>query len=219
MAALPSPADFRRRVHTLLGFLVALARLLWNSPTILAIHFTRRRLRPPWRETLWLAVSEVNGCRFCTYVHEGMAGSAGLSPDDIVLLLTSTADPDPHAKQILQEHERLAVAYAKIWAETRGAPPVGLQDQLRAAVSEREMTDLHALLAIIDFANRAGNTLDSLLHRLGHPRLLLQPWGLLNDLLVGLLVALFGWPALLAGALQRRRNRRRQARQASQAAS
>ncbi len=185
---------------------MALVRLVWQAPRILALHLSGRRLRPRWRESLWLAVSEVNGCRFCTYIHEGMAGRAGLSADDIDLLLASS---ERSGQDLMDEHEWLAVAYAKIWAESRGNPPQGLADQLGAALSRPQLTDLHALLRLIDFANRAGNTLDSLLHRLRHPRRLLQPWGLVNDLIVGLLVALFGWPALVAGAVQRWRNGRR----------
>lgn len=189
----------------MVGLLTALVGLAWRLPRILIVHLGSSRLRPKWREALWLAVTEVNGCRFCSYVHEGMAGAAGLSPSDIQLLLAS-GDPDDLVA--LKPPESLAVAYAKAWADTDGSPPAGLVKQLGEELSEREVADLHALLHAVNFANRAGNTADSLLGRLRHPRRLLALWPTLNDFVVGTLVALFGWPALVMGALLRWRNRR-----------
>lgn len=200
---LPEPDDFRLRSFSLVGLLVALARLTWRLPRILAVYLNSKRLRPQWREGLWLVVTEVNGCRFCSYIHEGMAGAAGLSPEDIRMLL-STGEGDRPAR--LSERESLAVAYAKVWAETDRQPPSGLVTQLGQELTAREVADLHALLHAINFANRAGNTADSALHRLRHPRRLLAVWGTFNDFVVGGLVALFGWPAMVMGAILRWRN-------------
>ncbi len=201
----PSPSVFRRRTLSVVGLLVALVGLAWRLPRILAVHLSTKRLRPLWRESLWLAVTEVNGCRFCSYVHEGMAGAAGLSPDDIQLLLASG---DPNSLAALEPRESLAVAYAKAWADTDRKPGAGLLSQLGAELSDREVADLHALLHAVNFANRAGNTADSLLGRLTHPRRLLKIWPTLNDFVVGTLVALFGWPAMVMGAILRWRNRK-----------
>jgi AhpD family alkylhydroperoxidase len=189
----------------MVGLLAALVSLAWRLPRILVVHLGSKRLRPKWREALWLAVTEVKGCRFCSYVHEGMAGAAGLSPDDIQLLLASG---DPNSLAALEPRESLAVAYAKAWADTDRKPGAGLLSQLGAELSDREVNDLHALLHAVNFANRAGNTADSLLGRLRHPRRLLEIWPTLNDLVVGTLVALFGWPAMVMGAILRWRNRK-----------
>lgn len=199
---------FTRRTLSFGALLLSLGRLLWRGPRLLALHLSSRRLRPPLREAIWLAVTEVNGCRFCAYIHEGMAGVSGLSRADVDLLLASS---DPASLAGLSAPEAEAVAYAKLWAESSGRPPAGTGDGVAAAFGPRGFADLHALLTLVDFANRSGNTLDSLLHRFAHPARLLAPWGALNDLLVGLLVALFGWPALVAGALARFRARRRHA--------
>jgi AhpD family alkylhydroperoxidase len=195
---------YHRRTFSWVAFCVALAGLLWRLPRVLAVHLSGQRIRAQWREALWLAVTEVNGCRFCAYVHEGLAGAAGLSRADIRLLLDAG---DTRQLAGLSAREALAVAYAKAWAETSGAPPAGLAAQLAAELTAREVADLHALLRTVHFANRAGNTADSLLHRLRHPRQLLALRGTLNDLAVGIPVALFGWPALVVGAIQRRRPR------------
>lgn len=193
----PEPHAYRRRTLSIVGLFVALFSLLVRLPRFLAVHMSPRRIRPILRETLWLAVTEVNGCRFCAYVHEGMAAASGLSPEEIRLLAAGEAEGLPG----LDEAETLAVAYARAWADTNRAPPKGLVDQLAGSLTPAQVADLHALLVTVDFANRAGNTADSLLHRLRHPKQLLQLWPAFNDLVVGTLVALFGWPALVAGAL------------------
>jgi len=200
------PSSFRLRCLSLVGLGIALVGLTWRLPRILAVYLSSNRLRPKWREALWLAVTEVNGCRFCSYIHEGMAGAAGLSPEDIQALVATGEGARPAG---LSERESVAVAYAKVWAETAGEPPSGLVDQVGRDLTQREVADLHALIYTINFANRAGNTVDSALHRLRHPRRLLALWGTLNDFAVGGLVALFGWPALLTGAILRWRTRKR----------
>ena len=196
---------FSRRTTTLAGMLVRLARVLLQAPRLLALHLSAGRMESRLRESLWLAVTEVNGCRWCAYIHEGMAGASGMAPEDIQLLLSSE---DLERLERLTEDQRATLAYARAWAERDGEPPPGMRDQLMERLGAPASRDLHGLLALIDFANRCGNTLDSLLHRLGHPRRLLNIWGAANDLVVGLLVALFGWPAVVVGAVQRRRARR-----------
>ncbi len=189
---------FHKRTLSFVGLLSRLGWLLWHFVSLVRVNASRRDPRPELRAAVWLAVTEVNGCRYCAYIHEGMAATEGLSPGDIALLLASN---DPADLQGLTQDEAAVVAWAKVWAESAGAPP--------AARPESAPRDLQTLLRLIDFANRSGNTLDSLLDRFRHPGRWLQVWGALNDLVVGLLVALFGWPALVAGAWHRFRARRR----------
>ena len=191
---------FARRTMTLGGMMARLLCLVLLAPRLAAIHLSPARMRPRLRESLWLGVTEVNGCRWCAYIHEGMARSSGMTPEEIRLLLSSE---DPGRLATLDEGEQATLAYARAWAEREGDPPPGMRDQLVGRLGQEAGRDLHALLKLIDFSNRSGNTLDALLHRLRHPRELLNAWGALNDLVVGLLVALFGWPALLAGAALR----------------
>lgn len=197
---------FARRTMTLLGMLVRLWRLLLLVPRVAAIHLSPTRMAPRLQHSLWLAVTEVNGCRWCAYVHEGMAGASGMAPEDIALLLSAES---PERLAMLSEDEQATVAYAKAWAEREAEPPEGMRGQVLKRLGEEGSRDLHALLMMIDFANRCGNTFDSLLDRFRHPRRLLDLWGAINDLIVGLLVALFGWPAIIAGAALRWRASRR----------
>lgn len=199
-------SGFGRRTMTLAGMLVRLWRLLRLGPRLLRLHLPATGMGRRLQESLWLAVTEVNGCRWCAYVHSGMAGASGMAPEDIELLLSAE---DPAGLEMLSADEQATLAYARAWAEQDGNPPPGMRNQARDRLGADGDRDLHALLAMIDFANRCGNTLDSLLHRLGHPRRLLELRGALNDLLVGLLVALLGWPAVVAGAVMQWQARRR----------
>ena len=192
--------DFSRRTFTLWRFLASLAWLTAHLLRVARVHVGRRGAPPALREAIWLAVTEVNGCRYCAYVHESMASGSGLSEEEVHLLLSTG---DPRAMESLASippPEARLVAWSKAWAYARGTggapPPLPAETPLRGQ-------DLDALLRTVEFGNLSGNTLDSLLHRLAHPRRLLQPLGLASDLVVGLLVALLGWPALVAAALRR----------------
>ena len=197
--------EFSRRTMTLMGMAARLVRVLLEAPRLLALHLSAERMGSRLRESLWLAVTEVNGCRWCAYIHEGMAGASGMAPEDIQLLLSSE---DLKRLTMLTEDQQATLAYARAWAERDGDPPTGMRGQVQQRLGESTSRDLHALLLLIDFSNRSGNTLDSLLQRLRHPRRLLNIRGTINDLAVGLPVALFGWPALVAGAVPRWRARR-----------
>lgn len=200
--------DFSRRTFSLWRFLASIGWITAHLIRVARVHAGSRVSTPALREAIWLAVTEVNGCRYCAYVHESMADGSGLSEAEVHLLL-STGDPRAlESVATLSPAERRLVAWSKAWADARGtgttAPPLHRDAPLRGP-------DLDALLRTVELGNLSGNTLDSLLHRFGHPRRLLQPLGLASDLVVGLLVSLFGWPALAAAGLRRLSRPRRSA--------
>lgn len=192
--------DFPRRTFSLWRFWASLAWIVAHLPRVARVHSGSRVSTLALREAIWLAVTEVNGCRYCAYVHASMASGSGLTDPEVQLLL-STGDPRAVASVAsLSPAEQHLVAWSKTWADARrthaAPPPLGEDAPLRGQ-------DLDGLLRTVEFGNLSGNTLDSLLHRVRHPRRLLQPLGLASDLVVGLLVALFGWPAVVAAALRR----------------
>ena len=67
---------------------------------------TNKGLIPPtFRERLMLAVTAVDGCRYCSYFHARQALRSGLNPEEISRLLSGDADNCP-------EEEAVAVIYA-----------------------------------------------------------------------------------------------------------
>lgn len=68
-----------------------------------------------FRERLMLAVTAVEGCRYCSYFHAKQALRSGLSNADISQLLSGAVDNCP-------EEEAVAVIYAQHWAESGNNP-------------------------------------------------------------------------------------------------
>ena len=65
-----------------------------------------------------LAVTEVNGCRYCAYAHARIALAAGVTRADVDALAEETSRVSP-PEQIP------ALLYAQHWAETGATPDPG----------------------------------------------------------------------------------------------
>ncbi len=131
---------------TLGPWLVELGRTV---PGLLRAYRPGGPVGPRTRERVILAVTEVNGCRYCAWIHGSWAdylgdGEAGAAPSEEALL-----------------------AYARACAEA-GHPldPAPLADQLPAGAMEA----VRATLASIEVSNLVGNTVDGLLARLTRKR-------------------------------------------------
>ena len=111
-----------------------------------------------FRERLMLAVTEVNGCRYCAYAHAKMALTAGLTESDITALAEGDLRGSPPG-------QIPALLYAQHWAETDADP----DPEVRRRVLEtygRSMTDsIELSLSMIRVGNLLGNTWDYLIYR------------------------------------------------------
>ncbi|NQS92109.1 MAG: carboxymuconolactone decarboxylase family protein [Chloroflexi bacterium] len=115
---------------------------------------------PAFRERLMLAVTEVNGCRYCRTFHVGQAKQVGISSEEIAVYLKGTI-PDE-----VPEEEKLAVCYARHWAETDADPYLGFIDQVREIYGEDGFQAIGMVLRMIRMGNLLGNTADYILYRL-----------------------------------------------------
>lgn len=66
-------------------------------------------------ERIMLAVTEVNGCAVCSYVHSRMALESGMAPEEIRMLLAGDTGAIP-------VDESLAIVFAQHYADSRGNP-------------------------------------------------------------------------------------------------
>ncbi len=83
----------------------------------LAAVYMRGRLEPALRERVMVAVSRVNACEGCTFVHERWAGHSGVGADELAAIgLGDLA--------ALDRRSRAAVVYATALAESRFNAPV-----------------------------------------------------------------------------------------------
>jgi AhpD family alkylhydroperoxidase len=127
----------------------------------LATAYLRGGVNPELRERVMVAVSRVNSCRGCTFVHERWATRAGVSSDD----LDAIGLGDLGA---LDGRSRAAVAYAAARAETRFREPVSADLASHAAsnLTPDELAAVDAVARAMTLANLSANTAEELVDRL-----------------------------------------------------
>ncbi len=122
--------------------------------------YARGDLDPALRERVMVAVSHVNACRGCTYVHERWADRAGVSAADLEAIGIGDLEA-------LDERDRAAVAYAAALAEARFREPVDPELAAAAArhLSPRELAAVEAVARMMAVANLTASTTEELLDR------------------------------------------------------
>jgi AhpD family alkylhydroperoxidase len=117
-----------------------------------------------FRERLMLVVTEVNGCRYCSYHHTKQALLAGISPEELNQLLSG------HLPDGCPADEIQALLYAQHWAEQNAQPDPQLTAQLGAVYGQEKAAVINLLLRMIRVGNLLGNTGDYIIHQLsfGH---------------------------------------------------
>ena len=116
-------------------------------------------LSPAFQERLMLAVTSVDGCRYCSYFHSKLALKGGISQEEIERLLSREVEGCP-------EDEVLAVLYAQHWAESNACPDQEAVDRLRETYGPKKVEAIHLMLRMIRLGNLLGNTWDYLLYRI-----------------------------------------------------
>lgn len=127
-------------------------------------------LDPAFRERLMLAVTQVNGCRMCSYAHSRMALSAGLSQADVDELAAGEFAGSP-------PDEVPALLYAQHWAESDASPDPEVRQQIIERYGEAKTSQIELVLQMIRVGNLMGNTWDYLLYWISRGRLPASPDG------------------------------------------
>jgi AhpD family alkylhydroperoxidase len=139
-------------------------RQVWGD--LKALLVSRRRIRalmrgesisPQFRERLMLAVTAVNGCRYCSFFHAEQALKAGLADGEIRDLCAGSVGHCP-------EDELAALLYAQHWAETGGQPDPEVRAQVRRLYGEEQAEAIELSVRLIQAGNLLGNTFDYILY-------------------------------------------------------
>jgi AhpD family alkylhydroperoxidase len=118
-----------------------------------------------FRERLMLAVTAVNGCRYCSYAHARQALAGGIDPEEVRALQDGVLENSP-------EEELPALLYAQHWAETRGHVDPVARQRLVETYDPEAVEAIELALRTIQMGNLLGNTMDYVLYRLTFGR-----WG------------------------------------------
>ncbi len=148
-----SPADAARE----LAGVIRHARPLRDA-------FLRGRLSARERELVTVAVSRVNACAGCTFVHERWALRAGVSDDELRALELGEL-------QRLDPRSRAAVVYATARAESRFRGPMhdDVAAAAQASLTPSELAAVEATARAMTLANLSVSTSEALLARLHRP--------------------------------------------------
>ena len=124
-------------------------------------------LSDAFREQIMMAVTEVNGCRYCNYAHAKMALKAGISEEEIAHLADGVFEHCP-------PEEVPALFYAQHWAETNACPDEDARQKVLEVYGPEKTQAIELAMRMIRIGNLMGNTGDYILFRISFGR-----WG--ND--------------------------------------
>ncbi len=121
------------------------------------------RVSKAFSEKIMLAVTRVNGCRYCAYGHTRAALAAGVSESELRRIMSGELGDFP-------EQEAVALTFAQHYAECSCQPEPAAWQRLVATYGSETAGDILAYIRMITFGNLYGNTFDALLSRLaGRP--------------------------------------------------
>tara|TARA_R110002073_G_scaffold84612_3_gene201560 strand:+ start:14979 stop:15560 length:582 start_codon:yes stop_codon:yes gene_type:complete len=153
---------FTKRTFTTLLFVASLSAAAVSLPRLCAV-LVRPRLSAALREKIMLGVTSVNDCRYCSWVHTGLALENGVDMESLQELLQQNI----HAAN---EREGVAILFGKHFADAVRKPSTAAKEKLAEYFTAAERREIMTYIHIIYFANLTGNSADALLARLqGRP--------------------------------------------------
>jgi AhpD family alkylhydroperoxidase len=117
-----------------------------------------------FRERLMLTVTEVNGCRYCSYFHAKEALKAGLSEEETRGYLRGDLQSAPAV-------ELSALLYAQHWAASNAKPDQVVRQNLFQTYGNDKAEAIETVLHMIRMGNLLGNLGDYILFKLSYGRL------------------------------------------------
>lgn len=155
---------FNRRTYPSLPAFIADLKAIMARRDQMKPLMRGESLDKAFRERLMLAVTAVNGCRYCSYAHTRQALAEGIDGSEIRALLDGVVEDSP-------SEEIQALLYAQHWAETAGKVDPAAREQMVETYDSDTVKAIELALQTIQMGNLLGNTVDYLLYRLSFGRL------------------------------------------------
>jgi len=105
-----------------------------------------------FKERIMLAVTEVNGCELCSYVHTKISLSSGMNSSEIKELLNGIKDDVP-------EEQLVAVLFAEYYATSHEKPEKEMVNRLINEYGREKAKIICAILGMITLTNSMGISL------------------------------------------------------------
>ncbi|WP_347488409.1 carboxymuconolactone decarboxylase family protein [Desulfoscipio sp. XC116] len=119
----------------------------------------KKELSPQFIERIMLAVTEVNNCAVCSYVHTKMALEKGMGDDEIRKILAGVMDDVP-------SDEVAAVMFAQHYADTGGNPAIESWQCIVETYGMSKAKGILGTICTIMLGNTYGIVWSSLFNRL-----------------------------------------------------
>ena len=149
---------FDKRVHDLKTQNEDIRKLIVHSDA-----FVETMLNPviskPFSESISIAVTQVNGCKLCSYTHAKNALKAGMTEEEVDFLLAGGFDNAP--KEQLE-----ALLFAQHYAETKGNPDPVTKQKLLDTYGEEKTKDIMSHILMMTLTNLHGNVMEAFTLRL-----------------------------------------------------
>ena len=155
---------FLRRMYSHPGEFVQDFRYMMSRRSMIR-RAMRELISPPFRERLMMVVTEVNGCRYCSYYHSRQALTSGVPESELRELLAGSIPQGAPAEELP------ALLYARHWADSNANPNPLTEEHLRKVYGEEKFQAIHIILRMIRVGNLLGNTADYWLAALTFGRL------------------------------------------------
>ncbi|OYT16915.1 MAG: alkylhydroperoxidase [Bacteroidetes bacterium 4572_77] len=121
--------------------------------------FVEAQLNPviskSFSESVSLAISQVNGCKLCSYTHAKNALKSGMSEEEVEFLMSGGFDNVP--KEQLE-----ALLFAQHYADTNGNPDPEVKQKLVDVYGQEQTKDIMASILMMNLTNLHGNTTEAL---------------------------------------------------------
>jgi len=108
---------------------------------------------------IMLAVTEVNGCEICDYVHTADALKNGMSEDEIDLMVAGNF-------QAIKSSEGVALLFAQHYADKKGKPSKEAWDRVLSTYGKKDSLAILAAIQMIMVGNIYGIAAGALKHRM-----------------------------------------------------
>nr|WP_320118908.1 carboxymuconolactone decarboxylase family protein [uncultured Marinifilum sp.] len=149
--------DLKARIFTTKEFYKHVKIAVNNFSDIQRIRKTSS-VSKAFSEKVMLAVTKVNGCRLCNYVHTKNAIDAGASEEEINTMVNGELGN-------VENNESIALLFAQHYADTNGNYDLETYHKFEEHYGEKKAHDILTAIRIIMAANIHGISLDALQSR------------------------------------------------------
>ena len=148
--------NFEKRLTSTKVFYGYLSDLIGNFK---AVKSAKNRLDEQFQNKILLSVTQVNGCRYCSYLHTKHALKSGMSEEEITSLLAGEVGD-------ISNEESVALIFAQHYAETQANPDVESVQRLFDTYGEEKANDIIGIIQGIMMGNIHGISIDLLQSRI-----------------------------------------------------